>query len=78
MLGNTPYYQEILILVDGWPWNLSEYDFRSWFAPGSCPRALEPTEIAGEIWTGKSERRVSGNRRVKGRKGRDRRKKKAA
>lgn len=78
MLGNIPYYQEILILVDGWPWNLSECDFRSWFAPGSCPRALQSTGIAGEIWTGNSERRVSENRRLKPRKGHDRRKNRAA
>ena len=37
------YYAEISILVDGWPWNLSEYDFRAWFAPGSCPQSLLPT-----------------------------------
>jgi hypothetical protein len=39
------YYAEISILVDGWPWNLSEFDFRAWFAPGSCPQALLTTVI---------------------------------
>lgn len=37
------YYAEISILVDGWPWNLSDFDFRAWFAPGSCPAALLQT-----------------------------------
>lgn len=42
------YYAEIAILVDGWPWNLSEIDFRSWFAPGSCPATLGMRETVRE------------------------------
>jgi hypothetical protein len=71
---DAAYYAEIQILVDGWPWNLSEFDFRRWFAPGSCPRALVPVEIAGEIRAQYQAPPVSGNRRVdKRRKKRDRR-----
>jgi hypothetical protein len=72
------YYAEILILVDGWPWNLSDFDFRRWFAPGSCPRALVPDEIAGELRVQYQAPRVSENRRVaERRKKRDRRRKAA-
>ncbi len=53
------YYAEISILVDGWPWNLSEFDFRRFFAEESCPHWLIP--VAELDTTQKS--RVSGNRR---------------
>lgn len=75
MSANDAYYAEILILVDGWPWNLSEFDFRTWFAPGSCPRALEPREIAGEIVVANVGAKVSGNRRAKQRKNKSKSKK---
>jgi len=73
------YYAEIAILVDGWPWNLSEFDFRRWFAPGSCPRTVEATEIAGEFRTKKKAPPASGNRRLSDRRKRkgDRRRKAA-
>ena len=61
----APYYAQILILVDGWPWNLSEFDFRSWFAPESCPRALDTVEIVGETSVAVAPPRVSENRRAK-------------
>jgi hypothetical protein len=72
---HAPYYAEILILVDGWPWNLSEFDFRRFFAPGSCPRALIPVADAGELRVARKTARVSENRRVGERRGqkRDRR-----
>jgi hypothetical protein len=64
------YYAEILILVDGWPWNLSEFDFRRFFADGSCPQMMIP--VAETRVTAAS--RVSENRRVGDRrKKRDRR-----
>src|SRR5262245_61395715 len=63
-LQQPTYYAAIQILVDGWPWNLSEFDFRRWFAPGSCPRRLDRTEISGEFWTQDNLSRLSGNRRV--------------
>lgn len=72
------YYAEIQILVDGWPWNLSEFDFRRWFAPGSCPTALVPVEIAGESRTHKAAPRVSENRRVEKRRGKRNRRRQAA
>jgi hypothetical protein len=65
MSGNSAYYEEILILVDGWPWNLSEFDFRTWFAPGSCPQAVHETEIAREIKVAPAATQVSGNRRAR-------------
>lgn len=67
------YYAEILILVDGWPWNLSEFDFRRWFAPGRCPRALEPVEIAAKTERERRLAAVSENRRVGARTGGKRR-----
>ncbi len=60
----SKYYAEISILVDGWPWNLSEFDFRRFFADGSCPAALLPSEnrtIADKA----PAPQVSGNRRAK-------------
>jgi hypothetical protein len=68
----SPYYAEILILVDGWPWNLSEFDFRRFFAPGSCPRALQPVAAVGELHTRTKMARVSENRRVAERRGKKR------
>jgi len=74
----TMYYAEISILVDGWPWNLSEFDFRRWFAPESCPHALLAVEIASESRAHNVVARVSENRRVPSRrKKRDRRRKAA-
>jgi hypothetical protein len=64
---HVTYYADIAILVDGWPWNLSEFDYRRWFAPGSCPRTVEATEIAGEIRAQKRAPRHSENRRVESR-----------
>jgi hypothetical protein len=61
---HVTYYADIAILVDGWPWNLSEFDYRRWFAPGSCPRTVEATEIAGEFRAQKKAQRHSENRRV--------------
>lgn len=58
------YYAEILILVDGWPWNLSEFDFRRFFAPGSCPQALLAVAAASEPRARTQPSRVSENRRV--------------
>jgi hypothetical protein len=63
-LQQPTYYAEIQILVDGWPWNLSEFDFRRWFAPGCCPRPLDRAEISGEFWTRDNLPRLSENRRV--------------
>jgi hypothetical protein len=72
------YYAEISILVDGWPWNVSEFDFRRWFAAGSCPRALVPDEIAGEMSAQYKAPRPSENRRVNDRRSRRERRRKAA
>jgi hypothetical protein len=70
----SSYYAEIQILVDGWPWNLSEFDFRRWFAPGSCPRALDAAGIADESPAATRSAPLSENRRVaRRRKRRDRR-----
>ena len=79
----SSYYAEISILVDGWPWNLSEFDFRRWFAPGSCPQALMPDNIAPEIAAQAAPARIpatsSENRRVaERRRRRERRHQKAA
>ncbi|MDB4970600.1 MAG: hypothetical protein JWN44_6289 [Myxococcales bacterium] len=79
---HATYYAEIQIIVDGWPWNLSEFDFRRWFAPGSCPSAVEATEIADETRTQDQKTqapRVSENRRLSERRAKksDRRKKAA-
>lgn len=57
------YYAEISILVDGWPWNLSEFDYRAWFAPGSCPPALLATEIEAKKPKLAIPVAASGNRR---------------
>ena len=65
MSGNSSYYAEISILVDGWPWNLSEFDFRTWFAPGSLPATVQQTEIARETKVAPAARQVSGNRRAR-------------
>ena len=67
-MQQSQYYAEILILVDGWPWNLSEFDFRRFFAPGSCPAALAPVADAAKTATS----RVSENRRVGERRGQSR------
>ncbi len=75
---DASYYAEILILVDGWPWNLSEFDFRTWFAAGSCPRALEPVEIATKTQVAAEPAQVSGNRRVLRRKNKKAQRRKAA
>lgn len=72
------YYAEILILVDGWPWNLSEFDFRRWFAPGACPAALDPVEIATKTARAAEVAQVSGNRRVPRRKNKKAARRKAA
>src|SRR3954449_4248479 len=61
--GNPRYYLEIQILVDGWPYNLSEFDFRTWFVPGSCPKALETEEIRRQKRVAALVTAVSGNRR---------------
>jgi hypothetical protein len=61
----SSYYAEILILVDGWPWNLSEFDFRRFFAPGSCPPALLAVAVASAPRTTTPPSRVSENRRVR-------------
>jgi hypothetical protein len=60
---NSLYYAEIHILVDGWPYNLSEFDFRTWFVPGSCPRELETDEIRRQKRVAALVTAVSGNRR---------------
>jgi hypothetical protein len=75
MPGNTRYYAEILTLVDGWPWNLSEFDFRTWFADGSCPRNMETEEIKRQKRVAALLVAVSGNRRrgEQDRRARDRR-----
>lgn len=72
------YYEEILILVDGWPWNLSEFDFRTWFVAGSRPRALEPAGIARETKRPSRPQPVSGNRRARRRRRQPGRRRKAA
>jgi hypothetical protein len=74
----SSYYEEISILVDGWPWNLSEFDFRRWFAPGACPRALHPVEIAKESEERLRSQKISYNRRVRGKQRKRDRKRKAA
>ena len=74
---NWSYYEEICILVDGWPWNLSDFDFRMWFAPGSCPQTLQPMEIVSEIEKPLRSAAISYNRRVRGKKQRKRNRKAA-
>lgn len=59
------YYAEITVLVDGWPWNLSEIDFRSWFAPGRCPVTLATREIVEETSNVAIPVTASENRRAK-------------
>jgi hypothetical protein len=61
--GNTRYYAEIRILVDGWPWNLSEFDFRTWFVDGSCPHHVEDEHIRKQKQVAALLVAVSGNRR---------------
>jgi hypothetical protein len=63
MPRNTRYYAEIQVLVDGWPWNLSEFDFRTWFPDGSCPRHLETEDIKRQKRVAALLVAVSGNRR---------------
>jgi hypothetical protein len=72
-LGQASYYAEILILVDGWPWNLSEFDFRSFFAAGSCPPALSPVAAAHDRRAATPPAPVSGNRRARRQKAKRRR-----
>jgi hypothetical protein len=60
----SSYYAEISILVDGWPWNLSEFDFRRWFAPGAMPSLLETAERMGETAPSEHAATLSENRRV--------------
>jgi len=60
---NSRYYAEIAILVDGWPWNLSEFDFRTWFPVGGCPQHLEVEEIQRQKRVAALLVAVSGNRR---------------
>jgi hypothetical protein len=64
LTDETPYYAEISILVDGWPWNLSDFDFRRWFAPGAMPSLLETAERMGETRAVEHAPPVSENRRV--------------
>jgi hypothetical protein len=61
--NDSSYYAEISILVDGWPWNLSEFDFRSWFAPDSCPTPLRVSETMRESAPHVKAVAVSENRR---------------
>jgi hypothetical protein len=64
MNGSNPrYYAEIQILVDGWPWNPSEFDFRSFFLAGACPHDLETEEIRRQKRVAALVTAVSGNRR---------------
>ena len=77
-MQQVTYYAEISILVDGWPWNLSEFDFRRWFAPGATPPALWPADFVGESRMAPPAARVSGNRRVGERRHQRDRRRKAA
>lgn len=58
------YYADIQILVDGWPWNRSEFDFRSWSPVGEWPRGIDPPEIVRERQVAALARAVSENRRA--------------
>ena len=55
----SPYYAEIRILGDGWPWNLAEFDFRRFFAPGCCPSALIPVAALGFLRSGRFSHRCA-------------------
>jgi hypothetical protein len=58
------YYAEIQILVDGWPWNRSEFDFRSWSPVGKWPRGVDSPEIVRERQMAALAIAVSENRRA--------------
>ena len=64
LTDETPYYAEISILVDGWPWNLSEFDFRRWLAPGVASSLLETVERMSETRSVEHVPALSENRRV--------------
>jgi hypothetical protein len=61
----SSYYADILVLVDGWRWRLAQFDFRSFFAPASCPPALLPVAAAGIQPVTTAPSRLSGNRRAR-------------
>ncbi len=75
---DASHYAEILILVDGWPWNLSEFDFRRFFAPGSCPQALLPVAALAKPAPLATPSRVSENRRAPRRRGKKERRRRRA
>ena len=74
----SSYYAEISILVDGWPWNLSEFDFRRWFAPGSCPQMVLTGGIEAKKPVAKVQVSASENRRTTGRRRKRDKRRKAA
>jgi len=60
----SKYYAEISILVDGWPWNLSEFDFRTACPGDKWASPVEPQEILRQKRLAALLLAVSGNRRV--------------
>ncbi len=67
------YYEDIEILVDGWPWNVRDTDFRKRGAVGRGSRMLEARRILDEKKVAALFVAVSGNRRVRERRARERR-----